>query len=150
MSRKPGYLGKVTIDGNTVVGIGNWSIDGISRAELDDTAMGDEWSKWEFGVKDGGTISFAGNFDADDSDGQMAMINHFDANTDLTNIKFYIDNTSYFEPCQTSGYLHPGVTTSANTVLSYVNITAIPVNTDKGGLGQISFTARVSGTMVLV
>lgn len=147
---KLGKDAQVSLGTGQVLGIGNWSMDGISREEIDDTAMGDEWNRYEFGMKDGGTISFAGNYKPGDSTGQVALQEHFDDNTDVTTLRLYIDNTSYYEPCRTTGYLHPAKTTAANTVLSHVNITSIPVNFDKGGLGQISFTARCSGPMVLV
>ena len=44
----------------------------------------------------------------------------------------------------------PSVTTSANTQLSYVNIKAPAVEADKAGLVNITFEARISGSMVLV
>ena len=141
---------KVARGANKILGIGNWSIDGISRQEIDDTEFGDQTSKWVFGIKDGGTVSFAGNYKPGDTTGQTNLIESYDANEDITNLRFYIDNTSYYEPCQTTGYLHPGKTTGGNTILSYINLTSRPITADKGGLGQISFGGRVSGDMVLV
>lgn len=145
-----GKNAKVSLGADKILGIGNWSNDGISRQEIDDTEFGDERTKFAMGVIDGGSISFAGNHKPDDTTGQLALEEAFDANTELTTLRLYIDNTSYFEPCQTTGYLHPGNTTGNNTVLSYVNITAANVNYDKGALGQTSFTGRVSGSMVLI
>jgi hypothetical protein len=141
---------KVSLGANKILGIGNWSQDGLTRAEIDDTEFGDQRTEWCFGIIDGGTISFAGNYKPDDTTGQVALIEAFDANSDITDMRLYIDNTSYYEPCQTTGYLHPGKTTGANTVISHVTLTAQPINVDKGALAQISFTARVSGSMVLV
>lgn len=141
---------KVALGSNKVLGIGNWSIDGMSRQEIDDSEFGDQASRYEYGIIDGGTLSFAGNAKPGDVTGQLALVEAFDANTDLTTLRFYVDNTSYYEPCRTTGYLHPGKTTGASTALSHVNITGRPVNVDKGGLMQTSFTARVSGQMVLV
>lgn len=147
------YVGKdckVVLGSGTILGIGNWSIDGMSRAEIDDTEFGDEATKYVLGIQDGGTISFAGNAKFADTTGQLALMDAFDAATELTTLKLYINETSYFEPCQTTGYLHPGNTTGASTVASNVIITGHPISVDKGGLAQISFTARVNGNMVLV
>jgi len=142
---KVGYLGKVTLGATKVLGIGNWSMDGKSIAELDDTEFGDQSTKYALGIQDGGTVSFAGNYKAGDTTGQTALIEAFDERTELTDLRFWIDETSYFHPCATTGYLHPGKTTGANTVLSNTILTASPITMDKGALGQISFTARVNG-----
>ena len=146
----PGKDAKVQLGSNIVLGIGNWSIDGMSKAEIDDTEFGDESTKFVLGIEDGGAISFAGNAKLGDTTGQLALMEAFDADTELTDLRLYIDNTSYFEPNQTAGYLHPGKTTGANTQVSNVIITGHPVSTDKGGLATISFSARVNGKMVLV
>lgn len=150
MASKTGKDCKVALGSSKVLGIGNWSIDGMSRQEIDDTEFGDQATRYEFGIIDGGTISFAGNAKPGDTTGQDALVEAFDANTDLTTLRFYIDATSFYMPCQTTGYLHPGKTTGASTAISHVNITSRPVSVDKGGLLQTSFTGRVSGQMVLV
>jgi len=150
MAVKVGKDCKVTLGSATVVGIGNWSIDGESRAEIDSTAFGDEYATYELGIIESGTISFAGHHDPADTTGQLALVTAFDAATALTNLYLYLDSTSKYEPCQTTGYLHPAKTTGAGTKVSSVRITSKPVTVDKGGLIGISFTAKVSGSMVLV
>jgi hypothetical protein len=150
MGSKVGKDCKVALGTGQVLGIGNWSIDGRTRAEIDDTEFGDEYTSYLLGVIDGGTIGFAGNFKPDDTTGQVALEEAFDADTEITNLRLYIDNTSYYEPCRTTGWLHPGKTTGARTTLSSVRITSEPKTVDKGGLIQVSFTARVNGSMVLV
>mgnify|MGYP000311037977 CR=1 FL=1 len=141
---------KVALGANQVFGIGDWSLDGRTRAEIDDTEFGDEYTKYVLGVIDGGTISFSGNYKPGDTTGQVALEEYFDLDTEITDMRLYIDNTSYFEPCRTTGYLHPGKTTGAQTYLSSVRITGEPKSVDKGSLISVSFTARISGTMVLV
>ena len=141
---------KVSLGSAQVFGIGDWSIDGRAIAEIDDTEFGDQYTKYAFGVIDGGTIAFSGNYKPDDTTGQVALEEAFDGNTEITNIKLYVDSSSYFEPCRTTGYLHPGSTTLNNTFLSSVRITGEPKSVDKGGLIQVSFSARISGSMVLV
>ena len=147
------FLGKdckTTLGANVILGIGNWSQDGLTRAEIDDTEFGDQRTRWAFGIIDGGTVSFAGNWKGGDTTGQDALLEAFDANSEITDLRLYVDNTSYYEPNQTTGYLYPGKTTGANTTLSHVNLTAKPVNVDKGDLVKISYTVRVTGEMVLV
>lgn len=141
---------KVALGADTILGIGNWSQDGKTIAEIDDTEFGDQSTKYCFGIQDGGTISFAGNLKPDDDDGQNTLIEAFDQRTELTDLRLYIDETSYYVPCQTSGYLNPSKTTGANTVVSNVVIQSQPISVDKGALATISFTARVNGDMVLV
>jgi hypothetical protein len=145
-----GKDGKVTLGTNTVVGMGTWSIDGIATDEFDASAFGDTWKKFEYGMKDGGSVSFNGHYDPTDTTGQQALQQANLYNSALTNLRLYIDNTSYFEPCQTAGYFSPTLTTGAPTKTSNVRITTFQVGMDKGGLGTTSFTAKVSGVMVLV
>ena len=147
---KAGYLAKVTLGANKVLGIGVWSMDGMTIAELDNTEFGDKSTKYVLGIQDGGTITFAGNHKPGDTTGQDKLLEYWDARSQITSMRFYIDETSYYEPCQTTSYLHPAWTSTANTVLSSVLMTAAPINYDKGALGQIGFTVRVNGNMVLV
>jgi len=145
-----GKNAKVAIGTAKVLGIGTWSLSGVVREKIDDSEFGDERKKFVFGMIDGGTISFSGNAKIVDTTGQVALHEAYDANTELTTLRLYVDNTSYYEPCQTTGYLHPANTTGNNTILSYVNITAANVSTDKTALAQVDFQGDVSGSMVLV
>jgi len=101
-------------------------------------------------MKDGGTVAFSGLFKPTDETGQQALLDANLENTDITTMRLYIDNTSYFVPCQTTGYFSPYNTTGASTKLSHVNVTSFNVNADKSGLMQIDFSCKVSGVMVLV
>ena len=150
MARKVGKDGKVALGAATVVDMTNWSIDGISTEEFDASAMGDQWKKFEYGMKDGGTISFNGHYDPADTAGQVALQQANLYNSALTNLRLYIDNTSYFEPCQTTGYFSPTLPTGAPTQRSSVKITSLSIKADKSGLESIDFTGKVSGVMVLV
>ena len=150
MSVRVGKDCKVTLGSATVVAIGNWSIDGQSRQEIDSTSFGDDYTTYELGVIESGTISFSGHLDPDDTTGQLAVVEAWDAVTELTDLRLYIDNTSYYHPCATTGYLHPSKTTGANTKVSSARITTANPSVDKGGLVAIDFAAKVSGAMVLV
>lgn len=144
-----GKDGKVTLGTDTVAGMGTWSYDGITVEEFDSSAFGDEWKTFLYGMKDGGTISFNGHYDPTDVTGQQALQQANLYNSGLTNIRFYVDDNSYYAPCQASGYFSPTLTTGAPTVLSSVTITSFNVGLDKSGLGTTSFTGKVSGVMVL-
>jgi hypothetical protein len=145
-----GKDGKVALGADTVVGMGTWSIDGITTDEFECSSFGDNWKSYSYGMKDGGTISFNGHYDPTDTTGQEALLQANLHNSSLTNIRLYVDNTSYFEPCQSTGYFSPNLTTGADTLLSNVRITAFNIGLDKSGLGTISFTGKVSGLMVLI
>lgn len=145
-----GKDGKVTLGANTIVGMGTWSLDGIQTDEFDSSAFGDTWKKFEYGMKDGGSVSFNGHYDPTDTTGQQAVQQANLYNSALTDLRLYVDNTSYFEPCQTTGYFSPNLTTGAPTKLSNCRVTSFNIGLDKSGLGTINFTAKVSGVMVLV
>jgi len=146
-----GKDGKVALGSNTVIGMGTWSIDGMNTEEFDASAFGDTWKIFEYGMKDGGTISFNGLYDPADYTGQNALALAQVFNSAITSLRLYINNTSYFEPCQTTLYWGPtgfAVTTGVPTVKSSVRITSHTVGLDKSGLGTVSFTAKISGVMV--
>ena len=151
MAVKVGHLGKVTLGASTIVAMGTWSMSGITADQMESSAFGDNWKTYEFGMKDGGQISFNGFLDPADSTGQRALQKANIDNTDLTSLRLYVDNTSYYIPNQTAGYFAPGsLSTGQSTPASSVNITSYDISMDKSGLATISFTGKVSGVMVLV
>lgn len=150
MAVKVGHKAKVSLGSSTIVGMGTWTMSGITSDQLDASDFGDNWKIFEFGMKDGGQVTFNGLLDPADETGQEALQRANMDNTDLTSLRLYVDQTSYYEPCQSTGYFSPFNTTGQDTVYSYVNITSYDVSIDKSGLGQISFTGKVSGVMVLI
>ena len=150
MSRRVGKDAKVALGSNVVTEMGTWSINGIQTEEFDASAFGDTWKEFEYGMKDGGSVSFNGHYDPDDTTGQQALQQANLYNSALTNLRLYIDNTSYFEPCQTTGYFSPNLTTGAPTQLSNVKITTLDISADKSGIETVNFGGKVSGVMVLV
>jgi hypothetical protein len=84
MAFKSGKDCKVTLGSNTVVGMGTWSISGITADQMDASAFGDNWKSFEFGMKDGGTITFSGIADPADTTGQEALQLANLNNTDLS------------------------------------------------------------------
>jgi len=141
---------KVTIGSATVVGMGAWSITGITSEQIDSSAFGTTWKTFEWGMKDGGTVSFNGFADPGDTTGQEELIQAQIEATDLTTVRFYIDSTSYYTCNATTGYLSPSTTTGNDTPISVLNITSHDISADKGGLVAISFTGKASGPLVLI
>ena len=148
---KVGKDGKVTLGATTVVGMGTWSLDGVSVEEFDASAFGDEWKSFKYGMKDGGTVSFNGHYDPTDSTGQQMLQLANLYNSALTDLRCYVDDTSYFVPSQSTSYFAPGAySTGMPGKVSTVTITAFNIGADKSGLETVSFTGKVSGLMVLV
>jgi hypothetical protein len=131
--------------------MGTWSLDGISSDQLEATEFGDSWKTYEFGLNDGGTVSFSGLFNPDDVTGQNTLRAKNLDKSDITDMRLYVDATSYFEPCRTTQYFGPGaLSTGYATVLSHVNVTSYNVKADKSGLMNVDFSCKVSGLFVLV
>ena len=145
-----GKDGKVTLGASTVAGMGTWSYDGVTVEEFDSSAFGDTWKTFLYGMKDGGTVTFNGHYDPTDVTGQQALQQANLYNSALTSLRLYVNDASYYTPCASTGYFSPTLTTGAPTVLSSVTITSFNVGLDKSGLGTTSFTAKVSGLMVLI
>jgi hypothetical protein len=139
MGVKLGRWASVKMGTNIILGLGNWSLEGITVDQIETSAFGTVWKSFESGMLDGGTLSFAGNYDPDDTTGQTLLRNANVNATHLTSIRFYVDSTSYFVPDLTS--VSP---------TSYVIITSWNVSTDKSGVAQTTFSGKVSGNLVLV
>jgi len=151
MAVKVGHLGKVTLGASTIVAMGTWSISGITADQMESSSFGDNWKSYEFGMKDGGQISFNGFLDPSDTTGQQALQAANMDNTDLTSLRLYVDNTSYYVPSQSTQYFAPGtLSTGQDGKVSLVNITSYDISMDKAGLATVSFTGKVTGLMVLV
>ena len=151
MAVKVGHLGAVKLGTTTVLGMGTWSISGVTADQLESSVFGDNWKTYEFGMKDGGQVTFNGFLDPADDTGQSVLQQYNMDNTDVTSLRLYVDNTSWYEPNQTTGYFSPDadMTTNQDTPVSLVNIISYDIGTDKSGLATVSFTAKVSGVMVL-
>lgn len=142
---KVGRSGKVTVGVTNVLGVGNWEISGSTVDELDDSEFGDDWEQYLLGIIKGGSVSFAGLYKIDDTQGQDIIKAAFYSKSDMTDLRFYVDDTSYYLPNSTT---KAGSGLPAGVPVSCINITSEPtISFDKSGLGQISFTGRVKGVM---
>ena|SRR3989304_4202340 len=137
MGVKPGYLAAVKKGTYTVAEMGQWSLAGLTRETLDSTAFGDTYKQFEVGIGDYGTISFQGNYDPTDTNGQVALNTACIAATQVTDLYFYIDSVSYWRV--------------SNTNSDYILLTKCnAVAADKSGIATVSFEGKVSGSMKLV
>lgn len=134
MGSQVGKLAKVVLGTDVVAGQGTWEIGGIVNDTIEDTAFGTTIKVFVFGMQDPGTVSYSGNFDPDDADGQVALITAARAQTELTDLYFYVNATQFWSV----------------DVGGAILLTSAPrISIDKNGLGQISFEGKVSGkTMV--
>jgi hypothetical protein len=144
MSRRAGRNAKVVLGigtaGQTVVGMGNWTLDGYNVDLIDVTAFGDDDKAFDLGFGDAGTLTFNGNFDPDDSVGQQLLESYGRNKVYLTSLFLFIDSVSCYAPDITNDatYAYALVTKSRSIVMDATNV------------GKISFTAKLSGHWVLV
>ena len=135
---RAGNHAKVTKGGSTVLGMGNWKMDGISTDQLEYTSFGDTAKKFISGMLDYGQITFSGFYDPADTSGQDAIFKANLSNTKLTDLRLYINNTSYWCANLTSDSASGAYVTSAS------------IGFDVNGLGTIEFTLKATGPWTLV
>lgn len=138
MSFKAGNYAKVTLGANTVVGMGNWKLSGITADLLESTAFGDIVKQYVTGLIDYGTVSFGGLYDPADTTGQTILLSALLNHSKIGNVRLYVDNTSYWTPNVTS--------VSAAGML----VQSVPIGIDKSGLATIEFSGKCTGPWVLV
>lgn len=138
MGFKTGKNAKVTLGANTVVGMGNWRLDGIATDLLETTAFGDTAKQFVTGLLDYGNVSFGGLYDPADTTGQDVLRSANKNANKVTNIRLYVDNTSYWTP---------DVTTLAAAGM-YVQ--SYNIGMDKSGMGTTEFTGKATGPWALV
>jgi hypothetical protein len=136
MTTYSGRNSAVKLGTYTVVGQGNWNMEGVTIDQIDTSCFGTAWKSFEAGMSDGGQITFAGYYDMGDATGQTVLIAANQAGTHVTNLRFYVDNTSYYMADQT-------------TVSSFILITNYSIKADKADIARVDFTAKVSGKMSL-
>lgn len=138
MAFKTGNHAKVTLGSDTVVGMGNWKLDGITVDLLESTAFGDTAKQYMTGLLDYGGVSFGGLYDPADTTGQNMLLSALLNNSKVGNIRLYVDNTSYWTPNVTA-------VSAAGFILQ-----SVPIGVDKSGLATISFAGKCTGPWLLV
>lgn len=125
-----GRLAKVMYGSTVVAGLGTWSMSGFIPDVKEDTAFGDTVMSWkQAGIGDAGELSFSGNYDPSDTNGQVALNALANTDAELTNLYFY-ESTSVFWRVSSGGAI----------VLTKFNA----ITMDKNDLGKIDFTAKIS------
>jgi hypothetical protein len=131
MAGKGGRLAKVMYGSVVIAGLGTWSMSGFAPDVQEDTAFGDTVKKWvRAGIDDAGEVSFSGNYNPDDTNGQVALNALKLVTTGLTNLYFYEDTNHFWR-----------VASGGEILLTKFNA----IKMDKNALGQIDFTGKVSG-----
>ena len=135
---KAGNNAKVTLAGNTVVGMGNWKLSGIEVDLLETTSFGDTAKQFITGLLDYGGVTFGGLYDPGDTTGQQILVSANINNSKIANIRLYVDSVSYWTPNVT-------VVSAAGMLMQ-----SISIGQDKSGLGTIEFSGKCTGPWVLV
>ena len=130
---------KVAIGGNQINGMGTFSFTPFDTDEVETTQFGKTWREFEDTMQAGGDFSFNGWFDKSDTSGVDALRSAALAKTGLTDLRFYIDSSSYYAPNRTGD--------PAN---SYAKIRSITVDAEFNTTVNITFTGRVYGHLTLV
>ena len=131
-----GRYASVKLASDLIANLSNWSVD-ISSDEIDVTVFGSVWKKSMPGFQ-GWTGSAEGFYDPADSTGQAVMQSDALNATKITNIRFYINSTSYWTP---------DVTTDTNAGC-YVN--TVSIRHDKAGVAAVTFNILGYGPLTLV
>lgn len=142
MSRKSGRTARVMYGANTVAGIGVFNLSGISVQLEEDTEFGDTVKSFlRVGTDDPGTISFSGNYDPDDTNGQVAL-NALSATTiGFTNFYFY---DQYGAGAAGTTYSFWRVASGGSIFITKFKNCGMQQN----GLGKVEFTGQVSGALM--
>jgi len=132
MAKVCGKGGKVMYGSVVVANIKEWSMSGFSVETVKkDPAFGDTVVEYcTTGLSEPGTISFTGNYDPGDTNGQKALATVAAAGTSLTNLYLYA-NTSTFWRVGSGGSI---LVTKANAI-----------SLGRTGIGTISFEGLVQG-----
>jgi len=139
---KPTYNGKVTLGANTVLGMGTWSHSGFTVDMIEDVEFDDDYDDFSYGLIHCGTVSFNGNFKADNTQGQDVLRSAMLARSNIGDIRFYIDDSSYWIPNNTTAAGSGGI--PAESPIAHAKVQSIDVNFDQGANhGQISFTVQI-------
>jgi len=142
---KVGINQKVSLGSNKILGMGTWEISGGSFALLDDTEYGDDYEQVLAGLITGGTVTASGRFKKDDTQGQDLIRQAFFYQSQITDLRLYVDSVSYYTPNSTTA---AGGGLPANVPVSHILINEEPtISSDKGDLMNFSFSGKIVGAM---
>lgn len=131
MAKNGGKNAKVMYGSVVVAEMVEWSMSGFVPDIQDATAFNQSVKTFkEAGAGDPGTISFSGDYDPADTNGQTALNAVCEAGTELTNLYLY-ENTNTFWRVGAGG--------------SIIVKQGKAISRPKSGFGKISFQGQVSG-----
>ena len=120
----------------TVAELASWDLD-LSNEEIDTTTFGSTWGKSDV-VKKKWSVTVNGFYDPSDANGQNKIEEAWADGSLINDIKFYVDNTSYWIP---------DVTTDSD---AGARVTSYPIGQAKDGVASVSFGMSGSGPITFV
>lgn len=141
MAFKAGNKAKCTLGASTIVGMGNWKLDGISVDLLETTSFGDTAKQFITGLLDYGNVTFGGLYDPSDTTGQQVLVSANINNSQVGNIRLYIDSANYWTPNKTVA--------SGGLSAAGMYVQSVAIGIDKSGLGTIDFSGKATGPWCL-
>jgi len=137
VSKISGKGGKVMYGSVTVANLTEWSMSGLSMGVIKkEPAFADTVvEKVADGVQEPGTISFKGNYDPNDTNGQIALKAVLQAGTGITNLYLYVNTSTFWR-----------VGSGGTIIVTKCNAITLP----RSGMGTIDFAAEVEGAAMEV
>ncbi len=124
-----GRYATVKIGTNLIQNLGRWTLN-IRMDEIDVSVFGTVWGKTIPGMQKW-TATAEGFYDPADATGQQDSFTDALAANKITDIRFYLDSTSYWAPDQSDSTYNGGY------------ITNVDINHDKAGVAAL--TMNISG-----
>lgn len=134
-----GNNAKVTLGTTTVLGIGNWKMNGGQVDLLETTSFGDTVKTFMTGLLDWGTATFGGLYEMSNTGGQSTLISAMINNSKIATLRFYLNSVSYW----VANISHATLGSEAGCY-----VTGVSIGQDKSGLGTIDFTVKFTGPVV--
>jgi len=126
-----GSGGKVMYGSVVVANIKEWSMSGFTQGTTETTAFGTPIKTFVAAdAGDPGTITFSGNYDPADTNGQKALDAVCVAGTELTNLYLYTAPSTFWR-----------VGANGKIIVTKAKAYALP----RSGVGTVSFEGKVSG-----
>ena len=134
-----GRTARVMYGANTVAEMGEMSLTGVTSETAGASSFGAAaQTKFKVGTDDPGQVTFSGNYDPTDTNGQVALNALSSVNYGLTNLYFY---DQYGAGAAGDLYSYWQVEAGGAIFLTQFNNFTLPNN----GIGTVSFTGDVSG-----
>ena len=151
MGKITGQCAKITIGDVKLSGAFSWEMTGISAEEIEDTEFCDNFKNYQYGAKDGGTITINGYIDPEsvEQDQLEALLV---TGAEFTDLKIYMDKDEkwWWTPNQWPGYLNPSNALNMDTPLSSLIVTGQTISAEASGMIEANWTMRINGVMVKV